>query len=150
MIASNYNVIVLELTSATKRQKKPQTKGGRGQRPALGSLWKENHLQVLLNGRFLMRGRKLFKGENKSKRKGKNTAKPLKYYTTCWMLLHLLLVYHYKSKAKRVEKPCISVFYSLAYYSVPCLFHLCMYVTLLTSFFYFSTESSRVKKTPRM
>ena len=135
MITSNYNVIVLELTSAAKRQKKPQIKGGRGQRLALGSLWKENHLQVLQNRRFLMRGRKLFKGENKSKRNCKNTAKLSKYYTPCWMLLHLLLVYHYKSKAKRVEKPCISVFYSLAYYSVPRLFNLCMYVTLLTYFF---------------
>ena len=135
VIASNYNiVIVLDLTSAAKRQKKPQTKGGRGQRPVLGSLWKENHLQVLLNGRFLMRGRKLFKEENKSKRNGKKTAKLLKYYTPCWMLLHLLLVYHYKSKAQKSGETMysISVFYSLVYYSVPCLFHLCMCVTLLT------------------
>ena len=47
-----------------------------------------------------MHGKKSFKGENKSERNGKNTAKLLKYYTPSWML-HVLLVYHYTSEAHR-------------------------------------------------
>ena len=84
-----------------------------------------------------MYGKKSFKGESKSKRKGKNTAKLLKYYTPCWMLLHLLLFYHYKSEAQKNKETMytgtrVAVFYSLAHYSVPCSFHLNMCVTLLT------------------
>ena len=58
------------------------------------------NMQVL-NRCCLMHGKKSFKGESKSERNGKNTAKLLKYYTPCWMLLHLLLVYHYTSEAQR-------------------------------------------------
>ena len=49
-----------------------------------------------------MHGKKSFKGESKSEQNGKNTAKLLKYYTPpCWMVLHLLLVYHYTSEAQK-------------------------------------------------
>ena len=76
--SSNYNiVIVLGLTSAAKRQKTQQTKGGNEQRLVKGSLQKESHPQVLLNGCCPMNGGKSCKGESRNKRKCKNTAQPL-------------------------------------------------------------------------
>ena len=83
--SSNYNiVIVLGLTSAAKRQKTQQTKGGNEQRLVKGSLQKESHPQVLLNGRCPMNGGKSCKGESRNKRKCENTTKPL--HSLFWII----------------------------------------------------------------
>ena len=90
-----------------------------------------------------MHGKKSCKGESESKQKGKNTAKLLKYYTPCWMLLHLLLVYLYKSEAQKNGEPMYNgvLFSGLIQRAmkslVTCLFHLYMCVTLFTELFLF-------------